>query len=205
MKNKNGRIGTMSCIRNDMKDKIVAQGEKIYLRELVEDDVTDRYLSWFRDPQVTEFLEARNLTSKDVIDYIRAGKETATYYMFAICSNESGLHVGNLKVGPIERKHMLSDLVTVIGDKNYWGIGLATEAIMLGNELAFSHYGIRKLSAGMYADNIRSIKAYTKAGWVIEAILQGHYLLNGKILDRICVACFNPKYFDLSKIKVIQR
>jgi len=184
----------MSGIRNDVEDKIVAQGERIYLRELVEDDVTDRYLSWFRDPKVTEFLEARNLTRKDVIDYIRAGKETATYYMFAICLNESGLHVGNLKVGPIDRKHMLSDLVTVIGDKKYWGMGLATEAIKLGIFVAFNYYKIRKLSAGMYSDNMASYNSYIKAGFIEEARLKNHYVLNRKIMDRICVSCFNPKY-----------
>jgi len=192
-------------MENDEQDKIIAKGKRICLRDLVENDVTDRYLSWFRDSEVTEFLEARNLTRKDVIDYIRAGKETATYYMFAICLNESGLHVGNLKVGPINQKHMLSDLVTVIGDKNYWGRGLGEEAIALGNKVAFLQYNIRKLCGGMYSDNIRSIKAYTKAGWVIEAVLQGHYLLDNKVMDRVCVACFNPKYFDLSKLHVIDQ
>ena len=194
MKNNNVNIGTMCGIRNDVKDKIIAQGERIYLRELVEDDVTDRYLSWFMDPQVTEFLEVRNLTCKDVMDYIRAGKETATYYMFAICLNEFGLHVGNLKVGPINRKHMLSDLVTVIGDKYYWGRGIASEAIKSGISLAFNQFGIRKLSASMYSDNLASYNAYIKAGFTEDARLKKHYVLNGKIMDMICVSCFNPQY-----------
>lgn len=173
---------------------IIVKGERIYLRELVEDDVTDRYLSWFRDTQVTEFLEAKNLARKDVIDYIRAGKETGSYCMFAICLNETGLHVGNLKVGPIDGKHMLSDLVTVIGDKQYWGKGVAAEAVGLGISVAFNQYGIRKLSAGMYSDNLASYYSYIKAGFVEEGRLKKHYVLNGKVMDRICVSCFNPKY-----------
>jgi len=185
---------TMSDVENNAKDKIVTRGERIYLRELLEDDVTERYLSWFRDPEVTKFLEAKNLTRKDVIDYIRASKETATYYMFAICLNESGLHIGNLKVGPVNRKHMLSDLVTVIGDKNHWGQGIASEAIRIGINLAFNTYGIRKLAAGMYSDNVASYKAYLNAGFVEEARLKDHYVLNGKIMDRICVGCLNPRY-----------
>ena len=188
---------------NDEKKIVFAKGERVFLRELIEDDVTDRYLAWFMDPQVTKYLEAKNLTRKEVIAYIRAGKETGTYYMYAICLIESGLHIGNLKLGPIDRKHMFSDLVTVIGDKNYWGRGLAAEAIVLGNKMAFLQYNIRKLCGGMYSNNIRSIKTYIKAGWVIEAVLQGQYILDGKVMDRVCVACFNPRFFDLSKIKVI--
>jgi hypothetical protein len=47
----------------------------------------------------------------------------------------------------------------------------------------------------MYETNISSIKSYTKAGWVIEGRLSGHYLVDGNQIDRILVGCFNPKYF----------
>ena len=88
--------------------------------------------------------------------------------------------------------------MVVIGDKNYWGKGLATEAIKLANKIAFDKYKIRKLSGGMYSDNIASIKCYTKAGWIVEGTLKWHYILNEKVMHRVCVSCFNPNYFDIS-------
>jgi len=51
----------------------------------------------------------------------------------------------------------------------------------------------------MFRGNIGSVKAYTRAGWVIEGVLKGQYLVDGKAEDRILVACFNPKYFDIDK------
>jgi [ribosomal protein S5]-alanine N-acetyltransferase len=174
------------------------EGERLYLRILREEDVNDKYLAWFRDDRVTQFLEAKNLERQEVLDYIKAGQESRTYFMHAICLKENDKHIGNLKVGPIDRKHMTSDLVVVIGDKQCWGKGLASEAIAIGNRIAFEKYNIRKLSGGMYSDNIGSVKCYVKAGWVIEGRLVGHYTLDGKVLDRICVSCFNPKFFDLS-------
>ncbi|MBN2569188.1 MAG: GNAT family N-acetyltransferase, partial [Deltaproteobacteria bacterium] len=123
------------------------------------------------------------------------------YYMYAVMSKGDSKHIGNLKVGPIDWKHRTSDLVMVIGDRDYWGKGLATEAIKLGNRIAFEIHDLRKLSGGMYSDNIASIKCYLKADWIVEAVLQGHYILNGKILDRICVSCFNPKYFDFKNVR----
>ena len=175
--------------------KEIISGQKIYLRELVDEDVTERYLNWFRDDEVTKFLEAKNLTRKDVIEYIKNGRSTGDYFMHAVCLIENKIHIGNLKVGPIDYKHMISDLVTVIGDKNYWKYGIATEAIRLGISIAFEKFNLRKLSAGMYSDNIGSYKSYIKAGFVEEARLKGQYILNGKVMDRICVGCFNPKYF----------
>ena len=37
---------------------------EIYIRILSKDDVTERYLSWFKDDLVTRFLDSKNL-SKD--------------------------------------------------------------------------------------------------------------------------------------------
>ncbi len=175
-------------------------GERIFLRELQHRDVTERYLSWFKDDIVTQFLEAKNLTYDDVVNYMDHGRETKTYFMYAICMRDDDLHIGNLKVGTINRKHMISDLVVMIGDRDYWGKGLATEAILLGNKLAFEIYDIRKLTGGMYSNNIASIKCYKKAGWVEEARLRGHYILNNKVVDRVCISCFNPRYFSVNVV-----
>ena len=53
-----------------------ADDGSIYLRPLVESDVTERYLSWFRDDVATRYLEAKNLSKDDVIEYLRWGKTT---------------------------------------------------------------------------------------------------------------------------------
>ena len=174
----------MSTVTDGVQDSLT-------LRPLTESDVTERYLSWFQDEQVTKHLAAKNLTKEDVIDYIRQGKETGEYFMYAILYD--GLHIGNVKVGPIDKESKLSDLVVVIGDKDYWGKGLATEVIKIGNKIAFTKHGIRKLSGGMPGNHIGSIKAYTRAGWIIEAHLKDHYISDGILQDRVCVSCFADK------------
>ena len=47
----------------------------------------------------------------------------------------------------------------------------------------------------MYKDNIASVKAYLKTGWIIEGIMKDQYLHEGISQDRILVACFNPSIF----------
>lgn len=169
---------------------------KVYLRELVKQDINANYLNGFADDQVTEYLEVngKSLTVDAVVEYIKLGKETGTYFMYAVCLEENNQQIGNLKIGPIDKKHALSDLVAVIWDKNYWGKGIATCAIKQGNKKAFEQHNIRKLTGGIYSGNLGSIKAYTKAGWIIEGTLQNHYVVNGKFEDRVIVSCFNPCY-----------
>ncbi len=174
--------------------------EQVFLRELTHADVNENYLNWFKNNEVTSFLEVdgNSLTNKMVTDYIDLGTKTGDYYMYAICLEEGNKHIGNLKVGPINKKHKIADLVCVIGDRNYWGKGIATIAITLGNNLAFEKFDIRKLHGQIYADNIGSIKAYCKAGWIIEGIIRDRYLVKDKGMDQVLVSCHNPKYFNPS-------
>jgi RimJ/RimL family protein N-acetyltransferase len=172
------------------------QGFRLYLRELKASDVNENYLEWFNDNAVLKFLEVKKgqLTTESVIEYIENGRETKSYFMYAICTVEGDKHIGNIKVGPINYQHMTSDLVAVIGDTSQWGKGYGVEAIKLGNKLAFEKYNIRKLSGGIYSGNKGSVKAYTQAGWIIEGTLQNHFMNGHKYADKILVSCFNPAY-----------
>ena len=58
--------------------------QKVILRPLEENDITDRYISWFADKEVTRFLESRNITKEDSIKNLRMGIKTGLYHMYAI-------------------------------------------------------------------------------------------------------------------------
>ena len=175
-----------------------AKTAPVYLRPLVEADFGERYVAWFRDREVTRFLEARNISREDAIDHLRRGEDGRHWRMFAVCEAADGRHIGNVKVGPINRAHGVSDFVTVIGQRDVWGRGYARLAIALGIDIAFGEMGIRKLSASIDSRNLGSLKAYTAAGFAIEARLKDHFhsLEGGAAVlsDKVYVACFNPRY-----------
>lgn len=168
--------------------------ERVFLRPMTDADVTDEYLEWFRNDDVTRFLsvDGNTLTRESVIDYVREGAESGSFHMQAVCLVDGGKQIGNLKVGPISRQHKTSDLVCVIWDRSQWGKGLATDAIRLGNHLAHDQYGVRKLTGSIMSGNIGSIKAYTRAGWMIEATLKDQYIVDGELQDEVFVGCFLP-------------
>tara|TARA_B110000240_G_scaffold68612_1_gene78142 strand:+ start:226 stop:756 length:531 start_codon:yes stop_codon:yes gene_type:complete len=172
--------------------------KRIEVKMLSEDLITDRYLNWFNDESVIEFSGGgkKNLTKKSVLDYMQTGIDTGRYYMWGIFMKENNLHIGNIKVGEIDLKNNISDLATIIGDVNYWGKGLATEAIIVGQELAFEKYNFRKLSGTILAGNLGSLKAYKRAGWVEEGLLKDHIEVGDKLHDQILVSRFNPKLYS---------
>lgn len=169
----------------------------IFLRALKAEDINETYCSWYEnnDGHLDYFTGSGRKFDRDVlINDFKEGIKTKRWFYHLILSDEDE-PIGNVKIGPIDLRNKTSDLVCLIGNRKFLGKGIATRAIKLANKIAFTEHDIRRLHSGMYASNISSIKAYTRADWVIEGKFSGYYLLNDQPEDRVCVACFNPKYF----------
>jgi len=102
-------------------------------------DITDRYLSWFQDGEVINFLDVRDLTRDKVIAYIERGITSRTFYMYGLCLSDGGLHIGDVKIGSFNRCNKVTDLVTIIGDQEYWGKGIGQTAIEMGTSRGFEN------------------------------------------------------------------
>ncbi|RTQ52237.1 N-acetyltransferase [Hymenobacter gummosus] len=173
------------------------ESENLLLRPLQPTDLDEHFLSWFQDEDLMRFYtnSRQQHTRESLWQNISQGAAAGTSHTFAIVERAVGQCIGTIKLGPINHDHRISDLVVLIGDRRFHGRGLAVEAIRLGNALAFEEFDIRKLFGGMFETNQSSYKAYTRAGWVEEGRLKGHYLVDGQPVDRLLVACFNPRYF----------
>lgn len=186
-----------------MKALGIDGADRIALRPLEENDFTEDYLAWFRDPEVTRFLEARDISREEAAAHLRAGEGGRRWALYAICLRADGRHIGNLKIGPIDWRHRVSDLVTVIGDRGAWGQGHARAAIGAGIQIAFDELNLRKLSASIDSRNLASIRAYEAAGFTVEATLPDQFMEvsgGGAVLsDKVYVGCFNTA-FDASSL-----
>jgi [ribosomal protein S5]-alanine N-acetyltransferase len=170
-------------------------GARLYLRELQPSDAAGRYLAWMNDPEVTRFLETRFSTHSEagIRQYIESVRQDPAYLFLAIVLRDGDRHIGNIKMGPISRVHGYADVGLLIGEKDCWGRGYAAEAIALLTAHAFET-GIRKLTAGCYADNVGSLKAFQKAGWHVEGVRRAQYICDGELQDGILMAAFNPAF-----------
>lgn len=172
------------------------RGQAISLRAVTETDVTETYVGWLNDPVVNQFLETRfeKQTLRSVGEFVQRTNASADQYLFAICLNIDGAHIGNIKLGPIIPHHDCADVSLFIGNKQSWGQGYATQAIKLISEFAFEALKLRKLSAGAYAPNTGSISAFLKAGYSTEGSRPRHYLLDGKPCDVVLMGrCRNEE------------
>lgn len=176
---------------------VALDGRSIFLRSLDDSDVTQRYLEWFGDSDVTKFLELQ-IVPEDLDDlkrFVAECNDDPSVELFGIFLRDSRLHIGNVKLGPRSFLHRSSALGILIGDKSCWNRGLASEAIALASDWAFGSLFCEKLTAGCISDNLGSIKAFRKASFEIEGIQRqqvkrrdsekrGDVVLLGRTYDR---------------------
>lgn len=157
-------------------------GNRIYLREVRLADVNDAYYRWMNDPEATAFLESRFFPNslESLREYVAARQQDRDNVFLAIIAKDQERHIGNIKLGPIQWIHRNADIGILIGEKDCWGKGYAREAIQLVSAFAFQALNLHKLTAGAYESNVGSIKAFERAGFVIEGVLKEQVFSKGR-------------------------
>ena len=175
--------------------------ERIYLREVRLNDVNERYYSWLNDPDVYQFLETRFVPRSldNIADFVKRMDAQESEPLFAICMRENDLHIGNIKLGPVNWHHRHADISLFIGDKNYWGKGLAKEAIQVITNYGFQLLNLNKLKAGCYDVNLGSAKAFERCGYQREGLLRSHVISHGKCHDVILLGITAQDYWGESR------
>lgn len=159
---------------------------RLVLRTLTVADATERYLGWMQDPETTRFLESRLVDHSlgSLADYITSCNDSPTSLLLGICLAD-GTHVGNIKLGPIDPYHLHAAVGLLIGERDVWGKGYATEAIAGLTAHAFREVGLEKLYAGCYGSNVGSARAFVKAGWVEEGRNRAYWRSDGGREDNV--------------------
>ena len=157
-------------------------GKRIYLREIQTKDINQKYLSWMNNSNVNAFLETRfkKQTLESIKEYWLSIKNDDDSFWFAICTEDDDMHIGNIKIGPVNWIHKKGDISLFIGESKKWGKGYGYDAIILISNWSFKELKLEKINAGIYQSNVKSIKAFEKAGFKIEGILRDEVKLNSK-------------------------
>lgn len=167
-------------------------GQRVRLRPLALRDANGVYLAWLNDPEVRRYLTTGSfpVTLKALRRYVTERINRPDILFLAICDRRSGRHVGNIKLEPINWIYRTATLGLMIGDRRAWGRGYATEAIRLVVRHSFDRLNLRKVSAGLIASHVGSLRAFRKAGFVVEARHRGEVVIDGRPVDTYRLAIF---------------
>jgi len=154
---------------------------------LTPEHVGQAYVSWLNAPEINRYLESRFAVHsvETTRAFVAATSASADNLFLGIRSRALNRHVGNIKLGPIDRHHATADVGILVGDRAAWGQGVASAAIGLVCGIARNQLNLRKLTAGCYASNGGSRRAFEKAGFVVEGVRPAQFLLDGRPEDLV--------------------
>lgn len=165
------------------------QYSDIKLKKLNLNHYSSNYLKWMNDKKVLEFTEQKysKHTKKDILDFIRTKQISKLEKVYGIFlkSKKRDMHLGNIKLGPIDFRHKNALISYFIGEKKYWGKNITTFAIKRILIIAKNKYNLRKIYAGFYANNIGSKKVLKKNGFKKEAHFKNQLVYKNKRIDHI--------------------
>lgn len=173
------------------------KSQRLFLKVLQPSDCSEKYLSWFHDQEVIKFLSIRSSIPKTINDlknFVSSCYISKSILLLGIFDTKSNAHIGNIKLSNLIQKHS-GEIGILIGNRKYWGRGIASESIKILTEYAGSTFGLVYVYAGAREDNVGSIKAFLKSGFQIHTQKE----VETEFKDISKTAFILRKYFQESK------
>ena len=155
------------------------------------------YVGWLNDPSVNRYLEVRRhfQTMETVRGFVEEINASTHSFLFGLFLKTDKRHIGNIKLGPIDAFNAHSGLGILIGARDVWSRGFASEA--LGAIVAYADtINLKKIFAGGYAPNEGSFRMFMRNNFVEVGRLREHRRDGGGWVDEFLVERINDNFVD---------
>jgi RimJ/RimL family protein N-acetyltransferase len=132
-------------------------------------------------------------TEDTILNYVISMRKSEDSYLFAIVVNESERHIGNIKIGPINKRYNHADISYFIGEKDCRGIGYAREAVELICDFGFKVLGLRRIQAGVIEGNEASMGVLKSSGFLLEGKSADKCIIDGKYVAQLIFGILNKE------------
>lgn len=142
---------------------------QVYIRPLRELDAQVSYV-WRNDPEVWRYTGRQpdcRVTQVMEVEWIRQAIREKASHRFAICveAGRSEEYVGNAYLLNVNAGS--ADYHIFIGDRSYWGKGVAKAATQLVLDVAFTSLSLDKVRLRVRREHTRAIRLYRSCGFVV--------------------------------------
>lgn len=186
------------------KDSLLFETERLFLRPLTAQDVTDAHVSGLNDPEVHRYLvevKKSRQTRASVEAFVNANQKDPASILFGIFPK---IHpekaIGTVRVTDVEFFNYTAVIGVCLFIKDEWKKGYALEALKRIKSYLFDILGLHYLEAGVYAANDYSLRLFREAGFGSHCIMRNKFRLDDHFEDVIYFAAFNPG-FDVTGLR----
>lgn len=154
----------------------------------------DIYVKWINDPRIGKFL---SVYIPETIEVIK--KEWFPEYpdekniWFEIWHKEDQKPIGMVGLLKIIAPYRRGEIGIFIGEIDYWGKGIGTEAAKMILDYAFNVLNLYKIVAEVSVTNTRSVAIFNKLGFIEEGHLKDHEFIDGDWRDNKIFGLINKE------------
>ena len=144
------------------------------MTQLVEFNTTflEKSYQWLNDDYVCDMLNCNHVTKEEQDKWYSNLKSDSNYLIWGISYNSIPVGACGLK-----SRNNVTSLFCYIGEKNYFGKGIGTQALTLLFEKA-KIKKIKKIELSVQKRNVRAVKLYSKLGFTVKEEDKERYYMN---------------------------
>ena len=168
---------------------------RIYLRALEPDDYKTS-IKWRNDDEIwgmvggPKYFVSEAYEKKWVEDTIFNSRDIK----LAICLKDTNTYIGNVYATDIDMITRSCTTGVLIGERDYWNQGYASEAYKLLLDYVFKERNINRVQAYVLESNVASLKMHQKVGYKIEGTLRQSLYKNGKYQNQVLLSILKEDY-----------
>ena len=179
-----------------MRAPPLLEGSLVDLRPFDSTYLTQEYVDWFNNPEVTKYNRhgAITYTLELAKEYIATTQKSSDTVVCAIIVKDTARHVGNIALQKIDVISKHAEYSIIVGNKQYWGKGVAGDASRVILRYAFSTLDLHRIYCGTSVANIPMQKLAASLGFIEEGRLRQEEFKDGKFNDVILYGLLRDEF-----------
>ena len=179
-------------------DTVTLKGKFVQLTAVEPQELAQAFQRWNQDSEYQRFSlvdPAALLSPEKITEW--AGKRLESdqhHYFFAIRLLGSDHMVGSCGLSGEIFPHGEAYVGIGIGDRELWGKGYGTDAMLVLLRYGFNELNLRRVTLTVSAYNPRGIRSYEKAGFVIEGKARDFFLREGRRWDMVFMGILREEW-----------
>lgn len=173
----------------------------IYLRAMEPSDYEVTH-PWRMDPDIADMVVGPRRyvslsTEKEWVSRMIAEHEKGSQQRWSICLKDGEKMIGMCSLHTIDHINRTCLTGLLIGDKNYWGMGVGKKAYTSTLDHAFVQLNMNSVRGNIISTNIVSLKMHEGMGFNIDGIQRQASYKNGSYHDLIMISLLRSEYLQL--------
>lgn len=174
------------------------RGKRISLTGLTPEHLRpdEPYYGWLNDLSLDLYSERSYFPNNPqrMNFYFETANSNTKLILLGIFDNATQRHIGNVTLQELDFINRRAFLGYLIGDKEFTGKGIASEACLMIMYYGFNKLNFERIWTTISAEHVASLKVGEHVGLKVEGRLREHQMRNGKRSDLMVVGALRNEW-----------